>query len=426
MSDRQRLGLFDAFGVELEYMLTDRSSLDVRPIADAVLADAVLQAPRAPASDSPSAEPPSDFVDGPVTWSNELALHVIELKATEPAADLRGLVPEFERAVRRITPLLARHQAALLPGAMHPWMDPVRETRLWPHAHHEIYEAFDRVFGCRSHGWANVQSVHLNLPFDGETEFGKLHAAVRVVLPLLPALAASSPIVEGQISGLADTRLEHYRHHCDRVPSIVGDVIPEPIFGEASYRQEIFERLYADIRPLDPSGHLAGEFLNARGAIARFDRGSIEIRVMDVQECPAADVALCAAATALVRALVEERWLPIAELQQIPTEPLARILQDTTRRGEKAVIEEPAVLAAIGASRKRWTAESLWQHLVGGLRRTDPVLDDLARPLDVIFEHGTLSRRILRAVGSTPTSDDLQEVYSQLAGCLRDGECFLP
>jgi hypothetical protein len=27
-------------------------------------------------------------------------------------------------------------------------------------------------------------------------------------------------------------------------------------------------------------------FANSRGAIARFDRGAIEIRVIDIQECP--------------------------------------------------------------------------------------------------------------------------------------------
>ena len=32
--------------------------------------------------------------------------------------------------------------------------------------------------------------------------------------------------------------------------------------------------------------------MNSRGAIARFDRNAIEIRVIDVQECPKADLAI--------------------------------------------------------------------------------------------------------------------------------------
>ena len=35
---REPLGLFEAFGIELEYMIVDGTSLAVRPIADRLLA----------------------------------------------------------------------------------------------------------------------------------------------------------------------------------------------------------------------------------------------------------------------------------------------------------------------------------------------------------------------------------------------------
>ena len=76
----------------------------------------------------------------------------------------------------------------LLPGGVHPWMDPSKETRLWPHEYNEVYRSFDRIFGCAGHGWSNLQSTHLNLPFADDDEFGRLHAAIRAILPLLPAL----------------------------------------------------------------------------------------------------------------------------------------------------------------------------------------------------------------------------------------------
>src|SRR5678809_520166 len=90
-------------------------------------------------------------------------------------------------------------------------MNPERETRLWPHEDNEIYEAFDRVFGCTGHGWSNLQCTHLNLPFAGDAEFARLHAAIRLVLPIIPALAASSPILDSRLTGLMDTRLHCYR-----------------------------------------------------------------------------------------------------------------------------------------------------------------------------------------------------------------------
>ena len=44
--------------------------------------------------------------------------------------------------------------------------------------------------------------------------------------------------------------------------------------------------MYRAIDPLDTEGILQEEWLNSRAAIARFDRGAIEIRCMDTQECP--------------------------------------------------------------------------------------------------------------------------------------------
>lgn len=137
-------------------MLVDAETLDVRPMADSVLA---LVAEGAVVG---------DVAVGPVTWSNELALHVIEIKATEPIANLSLLAGHFEQAIRGLRRSLDRCGLRLLPTAMHPWMNPAREVVLWPHENHEIYANFHRVFGCKTHGWGNVQCVHLNLPFDGD------------------------------------------------------------------------------------------------------------------------------------------------------------------------------------------------------------------------------------------------------------------
>src|SRR5690606_13298875 len=124
--------LFERTGVELEYMIVDGGRLNVLPAADAVLRAA-------------AGEGASDVERGPVTWSNELALHVIELKTTEPAADLAALAGPMHENVRAINRLMRPIGGRLCPGAMHPWMDPRREVRLWPHEHNAVYEAFDRI-----------------------------------------------------------------------------------------------------------------------------------------------------------------------------------------------------------------------------------------------------------------------------------------
>ena len=90
---------------------------------------------------------------------------------------LEGVATWFLRDLREIDGLLRRHGARLVPTGMHPTMDPTRETRLWPHDYADVYAMFHRLFDCHRHGWANLQSCHLNLPFQGDEEFAALHAA---------------------------------------------------------------------------------------------------------------------------------------------------------------------------------------------------------------------------------------------------------
>jgi len=404
--------LFERFGVELEYMLVDRETLAVRPISDQVL-HAVAGAYDADVD-----------VDG-LTWSNELVLHVIELKTAAPAPHLEGLAKEFQRGVGRVNALLEPLGARLMPSAMHPWMDPRTETKLWPHESSPIYAAFDRLFNCQGHGWSNLQCVHLNLPFGDDAEFGRLHAAIRLVLPILPALAASSPIVEGQPTGLADTRLEVYRSNARRIPSVTGQVIPEPVFTPGEYEEQILRPIYRDLAPHDPEGVLQHEWANARGAIARFERNTIEIRVIDTQECPQADLALLRLVVAVLRALVAERWCSYAEQCAWAVAPLEQVFMDAIRDGDQAVIRNPAYCGALGwPEAGDCTAGELWRHLFAQLfPGSAGAAADLA-PLAVILDEGCLSRRILRALGSEPGPDRMHAVYRELCACLAKGRMF--
>jgi len=416
MSNERKRELFDRFGVELEYMLVDQNDLSIRSHADHLLQS--LHGTTDPN------EFPSDFSAGKTTWSNELASHVIELKISEPIESLIRLPSHFESAIKQIRPTLDRLNLRLLPTAMHPWMDPKTETRLWPHECHEIYESYDRIFDCRSHGWANVQSVHLNLPFEGDEQFERLHAAVRLVLPLLPGIAASSPVVDSRLAPWHSMRMKMYIDHCARIPAMMGEVIPEAIYDEATYRREIFAPIEAAVRPFDPEQVMQCDFLNARGAIARFDRGSVELRVMDVQEYPAADVAICAAAVAVMRAMTADRWSGLESQKQMPTHRLRDLLIEISKDGEQAMIEDGEYLKHFGISDARITVQELWRHLVKTLRGSDKELDRLMAPLEIVLKHGSLSTRIRRALGSDFSHEALHNVYDQIADCLTEWRPF--
>jgi len=410
----QPLGLFSAFGVELEYMLVDARSLDVRPICDLLLQQAA------------GGEIVSDIERGAIGWSNELALHVVELKTNGPARDLAALPAQFQEAIQQINGLLEPFEACLLPTGMHPWMDPHRELRLWPHDYGPVYETFHRVFDCRGHGWANLQSTHLNLPFADDDEFGRLHAAVRLILPLLPGLAASSPAMDGRLTGLLDTRLEVYRTNARRIRSVSGRVIPEPAYTRAEYDRQIFQPMYREIEPFDPDGVLQEEFLNARGAIARFGRGAIEIRVLDVQESPEADIAICAAIVETLRQLVAERWQPVAAQQAVPIEPLEKLLLQTIRTAEATVLDDPAYLAQFGAGDLLGgTVSDLWRRLVNDACLRNPAFARRwGETLHRLLTRGVVARAIAADLGDAPTRTQLHAAYEQLARNLPTNRLF--
>ena len=105
MSTMTRLRLFEAFGVELEYMIVDRQTLRVLPITDRVL-------------EAVAGRTVSDVELDAITWSNELVLHVIELKTTDPAPTLSGLSEQFQANVRHINRLLEPLGGRLMPTAM--------------------------------------------------------------------------------------------------------------------------------------------------------------------------------------------------------------------------------------------------------------------------------------------------------------------
>jgi gamma-glutamyl:cysteine ligase YbdK (ATP-grasp superfamily) len=340
------------------------------------------------------------------------------VKNREPASTLASLIPRFQDEIRAADALLAEYGARLMPTAMHPWMDPARETTLWDG---EIYRTYDRIYDCRAHGWANLQSMHVNLPFAGDGEFARLHAAIRLILPLLPALAASSPIADGQPTGLLDFRLDAYRNNCRITPSVCGRVVPETIETEAEYDAKLLRPMFDEIARYDREGVLAHEWLNSRGAIARFDRSAIEIRVIDAQECPHVDLAIAAATRAVVHALYDECYAPLDEQQAVPTETLEAVLLATMRDADLAVVDDPDYLHALGMPAQRRVARDIWRPLLeeasNGMAWWQPVLE-------VIIREGPLARRILSATGTSPDRARLREVYGALCQCLHDGRMF--
>jgi gamma-glutamyl:cysteine ligase YbdK (ATP-grasp superfamily) len=406
----QTLRLFEGYGIEMEYMIVDRQTLQVKPICDQLI-------------HALSGEIVNEISLGRINVSNELVLHVVEFKGNGPQKDLVRLASSFQNEIQKVNQLLEKWDACLLPTAMHPTMDPLKETKIWPHGQNTIYETYNRIFDCKGHGWSNLQSVHINLPFANDEEFAKLHAAIRIALPLLPGLAASSPIVEGRITGIQDNRLNFYAQNQKRIPSIIGDIVPEAVFTQKDYEDRILRRIEKDVQPYDSEGILEGEWLNSRGAIARFERNAIEIRVLDIQECVAADFAVIGLVVSLVKSLVRERWISLSEQKTAQEKELQKTFMGALREGGAYEVQDPFLLRCFG-QKEPMSLQNLWHLIFAQLKSDDYEVKSFAEEADVLLQKGTLSHRILKDLPAQPTHQDIHETWRTLASCLHEGRFY--
>ncbi len=402
--------LFEVIGLELEYMLVKQENLQVNPIVDQLFT-------------IKNGELTSDIDNGEIAWSNELVAHVIELKTNGPSANLENLDEGFAENITEINQLLSGFKSVLLPTASHPFMNPKTETRLWEHSYSEVYALYNRIFDCHGHGWSNVQSMHLNFPFYNDAEFEKLHAAIRVLLPILPALSASSPILEGKVTGFKDTRLEVYKTNQKEIPQLAGMLIPEAVFNKKDYQRIIFDPIIEAIKPFDTENILDRHFLNSRGAIARFDRNAIEIRVLDIQECPAADIAIAILIVETLKLLVQGDLIALEEQKSWHERELFQILNSVIKNGEAIEITDNRYLSYFGLSEKT-SVRKIWKILYRKVKKHISIKHRLA--IEFILNEGSLASRILKKTGPDFSTEKLRKLYGELQVCLQENKLFRP
>lgn len=400
--------LFEVYGIELEYMLVHSRTFKVNPIVDKLLT-------------RKHGSLTSDVDNGKIEWSNELVAHVVEMKTNGPTADLETLDELFAENVSEMNRLLKEFDSELLPTAAHPLMHPESEMQLWQHNYSKIYALYNRIFDCRGHGWSNVQSMHLNLPFSGDAEFEKLHAAVRILLPIIPALSASSPIFEGIATGFKDARMHVYKTNQKEIPEMTGKVIPEQLFSKKDYFSGIFEPINKAIGPHDTEKILDHHFLNSRGAIARFDRGAIEIRVIDLQECPKADIAIAVLIIETLKLLVGEELVSREDQKKWHEDDLFEIFNVVIVDAENTVVKN-AEFADIFDLEAGVTGKEIWSRIYALVKEN--ISEKHQKNIEFLLKNGSLSTRILKALGEKPSEEEILAVYRELGRCLEENRFF--
>jgi gamma-glutamyl:cysteine ligase YbdK (ATP-grasp superfamily) len=356
-----------------------------------------------------------NFVELPhFTFGKELQMHVMEIKANEPFRSPKLFEETMQSAVSTLLDFLwKKHHAYLLGTGMHPLLR-LEETSIWPHRHRKIYQELGKIFNLKQHGWLNIQSFHLNLPYSKEETGILLHNMLAGLCAYLPAVSASSPICEGNLSPNVDNRLNFYKENQREIPSIVGEVVPEYVSSFEQYRKEVIGRYSQDLAKLGAGKTiLFKEWVNSRGVIFRFDRSALEVRVMDEQECVKSDVALSCFVRAALRGLLAEKDA------LLPHHILIRDFNAVIAKGLNAEVLHP----------KGETARQVCQHLFKfALENAEEEEKKYLWIVKKRIEEGNLSEiirsNVLKKAQKTDLKDAILSVYSTLIKSLLNNQPY--
>jgi carboxylate-amine ligase len=336
-------------GVEEEFSILDPRSLDMVPrfeqLRDAAREDPVLR----------------EAVAG------ELISSEIEI-ISGAGSDIHDALARQRDRRARLFALAGAHGVALGATGTHPWAD-YREQPIIDTEHYRRVED-----GLKYVAWRNnTFSLHVHLGVRGIDRAVRVCDRLRGVLPLLLAISANSPFLDGRDSGLHSARTQSFTKSFPRCG------IPDVFGGWQAYRDYIefllhtasiveFTQVWWSIRP-------------------HFSFGTVEVRICDVQasahesDALAALMAACVAQAArdedegvpaqdMPRRLIEEnfwrairfgldgRLIDLAQAREYPArDSIERLLAWTAPvRAEMGV--EPAFPERNGAQRQRTAIEA--------------------------------------------------------------------
>jgi gamma-glutamyl:cysteine ligase YbdK (ATP-grasp superfamily) len=358
----------------------------------------------------------ANFVKQPsFIFGKELQLHVMEFKPNAPFKTPVEFEETMQKGILTIQDFLQREfHAHLLGAGMHPLLK-LNETGIWPHRHRQIYEAYSKIFNLRRHGWLNIQSFHLNLPYSNEEDAILLNNTLANICPYLSAISASSPIYEGKLGEAVDNRLCFYAQNQKEIPSVTGDVIPEYISSFSQYKTNIIGKYSDDLAKAGADKLILNkEWVNSRGVIFRFDRKAIEIRIMDEQECIKSDVALSCFIRATLRGLMKQ------DPEFLPHKLLVQDLKAIIMDGLSAAVHHP----------HGETANRVCEYYYHNLALKNATADE-KKYLPIILkriESGNLSEilrdRVKKKSKRTELKEAIIDTYSELAESLAKNQPY--
>jgi glutamate---cysteine ligase / carboxylate-amine ligase len=249
-------------GVEEEFSILDPETLELRPQFEELRA---------------AAESDSILCD---SVTGELIRSEIEI-ISGIGADLHDALARQRERRARLFALAGAHGAVLGATGTHPWAD-YREQPIIDTEHYRRVEE-----GLKYVAWRNnTFSLHVHLGVRDIDRAVRVCDRLRPVLPLLLAISANSPYLDGRHTGLHSARTQSFTKSFPRCG------VPDPFGGWRAYREYIefllqtnsiveFTQVWWSVRP-------------------HFSFGTVELRICDAQATAQESDALAALMVACI------------------------------------------------------------------------------------------------------------------------------
>lgn len=334
----------------------------------------------------------SEILFGEVKLGKELQKTVLEVIPRSPANELAALEGQLIKGIGKFYHIF-RDRYWLLGLGMHPVLT-LDQSTVWDHDEGEYYSVYNRLFNIHQHGWLNIQALQINLSYQSEKNLVTVYNRLRCLLPYLIAVTASSPLVEGHLTGFADNRLVYYRQNQKEIPRICNQIIPEKIRTVQDYHA-LQEEIFSELRSRN-ADILCEEWVNSSGLIVRFSRKCLEIKALDEQESIRSDMAVCA----FVRSLLRCRSLPVEDDQSA----LLALTDEAILTGTAGLMPELKRLY-----------DAAWNHATGDERLYLPVIRQR-------IEKGSLAELIARRYRK---EQEMNSILTDLAMCLKFNTSYI-
>jgi glutamate---cysteine ligase / carboxylate-amine ligase len=345
-------------GVEEEFAILAPVSLDLMPrfeqLRDAAQGDPVLAA----------------------SIAGELISSEIEI-ISGAGADVHDALARQRERRRRLFALAEAQDAALGATGTHPWADYREQPIIDTEHYHRVEEGLKYV------AWRNnTFSLHVHLGVRDIDRAVRVCDRLRPVLPLLLAISANSPFLDGRDSGLHSARTQSFTKSFPRcgVPDVFG--------GWQAYRRYI-------------------EFLQRTNSIVEFTQvwwsvrphfsfGTVEVRICDAQATAQESDALAALMVGCIAQAVRDVD------EGVPHEDLApRLIEENMWRAIRFGLDGRLIDLELG---QEYPARGAIERLAAW---TAPVRAELGIEPSFPALNGAQRQRRMIDAGATP-----QEVYA--------------